>query len=734
MIPILFEKTETAFTSNGLGALADAIICTVTEERNGSYELEMTYPISGIHYADIQYSRIILAVPSDGADAEPFEIYKITRPISGTVTVYAQHLSYRLSYTATCPSGKLFTSANDALQSLKKYAASDCPFIFSTDVSKAGQFQNLKVQSIRSLLGGQTGSVLDIYGGEYKFSKWNVSLLQARGASTPIRLEYGKNITDLKQEENIASTYTAVIAMWTKQDGDGGTDITYGNLVKTSNADAFPYLRTYVYDVSSDYQDKPSKDTLTARAQSYITSNSCGVPKISIDVSFVALWQTEEYKDVAALEHIHLCDTISVDFPALGVSAYAKVVKTKYNTLAERYESIEVGDSKTSLAQTIVDGEQQVLTEANAKFEIASNAIIAEVKRASTAEGTLSSRITQNATEISTKVTQGQVESTIEQKADSIRLRAKNIEWSADNSSMTADGHLTCVNASISGKLACNKTGHGASSGTGLYADADGLSVGQVSGSYGNMPVFSVSMTNGASTPVRVTGMGFRHSDGSDFGYLYAWGTESSDGPAMSSGHLMEDGVGKGCCFNKDIGISGRFFANGISSSGPMACTGVMEIGGGGDTEINKRRGGNVYIGRLGDDQSVLNILSDQKVLCKTNLDMNDQYILNVKGYGDISDARLKEDVESIDESSSRDFVMALRPVRYKMKDDPRQRFGFIAQEVRAIDAKHADLVLENDDGILNLSYTDIIADLVKVVQDQEARIAALEGEINGKG
>lgn len=386
MIPILFEKTETAFTSNGLGALTDAITCTVTEERNGSYELELTYPINGIHYAEIQYARIILAVPSDGADAEPFEIYKITRPISGTVTVYAQHISYRLSYTATCPSGKLFTSANDALQSLKTYAASTCPFTFSTDVTKAGQFQNLKVQSIRSLLGGQTGSVLDIYGGEYKFSKWNVSLLQARGASTPIRLEYGKNITDLKQEENIASTYTAVIAMWTKQDGDGGTDITYGNLVKTSNADAFPYLRTYVYDVSSDYQDKPSKDTLTSRAQSYITSNGCGVPKISIDVSFVALWQTEEYKDVAALEHIRLCDTISVDFPALGVSSYAKVVKTKYNTLAERYESIEVGDSRTTLAQTIVDGEQSILTEANAKFEIASNAIIAEVKRASDAE------------------------------------------------------------------------------------------------------------------------------------------------------------------------------------------------------------------------------------------------------------------------------------------------------------------------------------------------------------
>lgn len=533
------------------------------------------------------------------------------------------------------------------------------------------------MQSIRSLLGGQTGSVLDIYGGEYKFSKWNVSLLQARGASTPIRLEYGKNITDLKQEENIASTYTAVIAMWTKQDGDGGTDITYGNLVKTSNADAFPYLRTYVYDVSSDYQDKPSKDTLTARAQSYITSNSCGVPKISIDVSFVALWQTEEYKDVAALEHIHLCDTISVDFPALGVSAYAKVVKTKYSTLAERYESIEVGDSKTSLAQTIVDGEQQVLTEANAKFEIASNAIIAEVKRASTAEGTLSSRITQNATEISTKVTQGQVESTIEQKADSIRLRAKNIEWSADNSSMTADGHLTCKNATVSGAitassgsvggfnivgetLQCNKTGKGEWTGSGVYIGPDGLAIGQIDGWKGQ-PVLRID-TDGSLRFAKVSALGFYREDQSMGG--------------ESGGIIWADPNGAGDN-NKGIKIDG-------------------------------------------------------------SVDASNQFYVNNEWVA--SDRRLKSDIADIDIDESRHIILSLRPVDYtlkRIKDGKRHR-GFIAQEVEEIVSADSGIVGTKGDEELGerhlLSYIEIIADLVKVVQDQEARIAALEGEINGKG
>lgn len=167
MIPILFENTETEFTSQGLGSLTDAIKCTVTENRNGSLELEMTYPLGGLHYEDIQYGRIILAKPSDGAEAEPFDIYKITRPISGKVTVYARHISYRLSYIATLPTTEQY-SAQDALSALKSGAITNCPFSFSSNVFKEGTWQNEKTQSIRSLLGGQDGSVLDIFGGEYK--------------------------------------------------------------------------------------------------------------------------------------------------------------------------------------------------------------------------------------------------------------------------------------------------------------------------------------------------------------------------------------------------------------------------------------------------------------------------------------------------------------------------------------------------------------------------------------
>jgi phage-related protein len=49
MIPCLYKETETAFTTNGIGKLCDALSCLVTEKRNGAYELKMEYPSFGIH-------------------------------------------------------------------------------------------------------------------------------------------------------------------------------------------------------------------------------------------------------------------------------------------------------------------------------------------------------------------------------------------------------------------------------------------------------------------------------------------------------------------------------------------------------------------------------------------------------------------------------------------------------------------------------------------------------------
>lgn len=356
MIPILYESNTTDFNNNGIGRLSDAITCIVTEERNGQYELQMTYPLDGALYGDLQVSKIIWATPSDGENEQAFRIYKVSRPISGIVTIYAEHISYQLSCVPV--SKYSATSAAAAMSGLTLHAAVNCPFAFWTDLTTSGNFSVDAPAGIRSVLGGTEGSILDVFGGEYKWDNYTVRLYAHRGADNGVTLRYGKNITDLQQEENITNTVTGVYPYW--QDSDGNYVELTQKVVLSENAGNFPYPRVAVVDCSQEFEQQPTQQQLLDWANDYIGKAGIGVPAVSIVVSFVALWQTEQYKDIAPLERVKLCDTVTVEYEKLGVSAKAKVISTEYDVLAERYNSIGIGDTRSSLTTQIVDQQKQI--------------------------------------------------------------------------------------------------------------------------------------------------------------------------------------------------------------------------------------------------------------------------------------------------------------------------------------------------------------------------------------
>lgn len=372
MRPILYPATETAFADNGLGVLFDATSCTVKEERNGSFELEMKYPVTGLHYGEIAQRTLIMAKPSPGREAQPFRVYRISSPMGGVVTVYARHISYDLSGVALSP-----FSAQGLAQCLEKIAANAVPsdhgFTFWSDrVSGAtwaafgsktwaevseqtwssigeaaqpgsgqtniGALQVAKPCSIRALLGGSEGSMLDVYGGEYEFDRFAVKLWSARGADRGVTIRYGKNLTSLTQEANCAEVYTSVYPYWT----NGETTVELPEKT-VAVAGTYDYVKVLPLDISGAFDAQPSEDALRTSAQYYITDNKVGVPKVSLTLSFAQLEG----------EVVELCDTVSVSFERLGVSARAKIVATTYNVLLDRYDSVEVGDSRSSIADTI---------------------------------------------------------------------------------------------------------------------------------------------------------------------------------------------------------------------------------------------------------------------------------------------------------------------------------------------------------------------------------------------
>ena len=325
------------FDSYGRGALVDCISCEVTEERNGSYELTMEYPISGAHFDDMELRCIIMAQPNFNDDPQAFRIYSITAPIDGKVTVLARHLSYDLSGIPVTPFTA--TSCSAACSGLVSNALVTSPFTIGTTLGTIADFKVDVPSSVRSWFGGKEGSLIDVYGGEWAYDNYTCTLKSARGTDRGVVIRYGKNLIDFEQEKNCEEVYTGVLPYWADDEGHQIRT----NIINV--AGQYDYRRILVLDLSQDFEEQPTKAQLKARAETYITANNIGVPKVNITLDWV---QTSELTD-----RVDLCDTVLVEFERLGVSAKAKCISTTWDVLKDRYSRIEFGEPKTNITDTI---------------------------------------------------------------------------------------------------------------------------------------------------------------------------------------------------------------------------------------------------------------------------------------------------------------------------------------------------------------------------------------------
>lgn len=353
MIPILFEPSDTVFNSNGIGRLSDAISCKVKEARNGAFELNMVYPLNGVHFKDLVKSGIIYGKPSARRGNQAFTIEKISRPINGRVSILARHLRNRMGLIPVSPFSAGSLSA--ALAAFKANAAEACPFTLSADFTSSSSYAVPVPTAMLSYLGGQRGSILDVYGGEWEFDNWSAILHQTRGQDNGYRIMYGKNLVDLKQEESILNTYTGIYPYWQSEE----TMVTLPEKVVHSAAAAnWPYQRTVVKDFTEAFTNAPTAAQLRSYTESFIQRNKIGTPSVSLSVKWVNAQDTPEYKALLQ-SNVDLCDTVEVYFSALGVSTKAKIIEYEWNMLQERYDSLEIGDRRETLALTI---EEQLKT------------------------------------------------------------------------------------------------------------------------------------------------------------------------------------------------------------------------------------------------------------------------------------------------------------------------------------------------------------------------------------
>lgn len=357
---ILHDKKNNNWNSLGIGPLQDAINPLSTRERNGIYDMTFQYPVVGKLFHELKVGRWIVADagPTLVAKSQRFEIAQITKPIKGIVTVYCEHYRYKLLRTMVKIGSKYSNiSAQTALNQLRSQMEPKSDFTFYSDVRTTSSIDftdPAKYKNAQEVLGGVAGSILDNFGGEYLFNNNQVRLLAKAGTDTNVVIAYGKNLTDINQEESIENTYTSIYG-WAKiGNGDDEKIITLPEVYIDSD-----YVGNYTERRIQmvDFSDKEPKDVAALRGmvQSFIKSNNVGIPRVSIKASYVDLASSVSKEQLKNLEIVDLCDWVTVAFNQLNINTTAQIVKTVWNIALDRYESIELGEARTDFAKVIED-------------------------------------------------------------------------------------------------------------------------------------------------------------------------------------------------------------------------------------------------------------------------------------------------------------------------------------------------------------------------------------------
>ena len=395
MIPVLYDKYETDFLSNGLGQLGDCLSCTVTEEVNGIYELELTYPMTGAYYEQlINFGGVVACTHDHNGDIQLFDIYKYSAPIDGIVTFYGSHVSYRLAdcvrigaEVIQLPGGgltlprtpaELFQSWNNPGQSLFPPLGT---FTFTdyTGYTYDGEtFASSIPYVIRDAMFNteedntfEYGSVMQMWKGEWQFDKFSVNYYKKRGQDRGVQIRYGKNMTGVQRERDTGGIVSVIVPF-----GNWGWEHRYKPVYSPYvEKDRSPWESTtqvycngeYMYfrpavikaiplNITDQFQTDPTQAEVDAYCLAYMSKSSTWRADDNITVEFLDLYGTPEYAGIEGLSNCLCGDFVSILYPQLGiVSEGVEIMSLTYDVLAERVTQMQLNTIRTSLAQVIID-------------------------------------------------------------------------------------------------------------------------------------------------------------------------------------------------------------------------------------------------------------------------------------------------------------------------------------------------------------------------------------------
>ena len=380
----LFEDNETNFNHLGICSLNEYVSCTVTEELNGMYELEMEYHMDSKAFNELKIRRIIYCKPNPYSTPQPFRIYAISTPLNRIVTINAAHISYDLSGYVVNPFSA--EGAVLAINRLKTSSTVDVPFNFLTDLTNSDSIEIDRPRSIRNIIGSD---ILETYNCYLYYDCFDVYFKTNRGENNGVTIRYGKNLIDIHQEENNSNVYTSVYPYWrgrVEQPNQNGSELVEVLMTLPEKIVPVPgnfnHINTLALDLSSVFDEMPTEDQMRSTTSSYIEMYDIGVPMVSISIDFIQLTNSTEYEEYRLLDKIMLGDVVNVIFEDANIQTNAVCVKTVYDLSMNKYSTIELGSSFKGISDGIIDKMDGVMNDVNNSINESTSVVEGYVNRA----------------------------------------------------------------------------------------------------------------------------------------------------------------------------------------------------------------------------------------------------------------------------------------------------------------------------------------------------------------
>lgn len=335
----LFERNETNYNHNK--NIIFPLSCFIEEEANGMFELELELPKT----ENIDNGSIIKAPTPRGEQL--FRVYRSKRNLK-TRKYFAKHIFYDLGKNFIVDVNLSNVSCFTALQSVLNNSEMSHNFVGTSNILNLNSASYIRINPIQAIIGNEN-SILNVWGGNLIRDNFNINI-KANGLDRGYEIRMGKNLIGIEDDSDESKVITRIYPIVKLDDTTINLPEKYVDSPYINNYDK-PYIATQEIKLSDEQKKLPTEDIyniMRTYCNDLFSIYNIDKPIVNYKINFVELSKTEQYKDMAILEQLDLYDIVTCNISQLNINVKARVIKYKYDCLKERYDSIELGDFKST--------------------------------------------------------------------------------------------------------------------------------------------------------------------------------------------------------------------------------------------------------------------------------------------------------------------------------------------------------------------------------------------------